>query len=271
MDERPSRIRWVVLVAAGVGSAVAGLVAAVQLVGAVNGPAGEQTVTEPLPTTTMPSVNPVARVLAGLREGNIAFYAPTELDLDEEATVRLVLSLQHSIEELEEEIEQALEELGEAQGTTILVSDVMIADLSGLGFAIDEITPTTQVVFGERLTDWRWSIVPTETGSRRLHLTLSALVSVNGSERPYTVRTFEAVLTVKVGWPERLSGFVGENWQWLWTAILVPLALLTWRYWTGRGNGDGRASRVPAGGAGTAARPRGAVRPRGRRRRRARR
>ncbi len=267
MNERPSRIGRIAVVAAGVGTAIVGLVAAVQLVGAVNGPAGEQTITEPLPTTTMPGVNPVGRALAELRKANIAFYAPTELDLDEEASVRLVLSIERSIEQLEEELEQ----LGEAEGATILVSDVMIADLSGLGFAIDEITPTTQVVFHEGLTDWRWSIAPTETGSRRLHLTLSALISVNGSERPYTVRTFEAVLAVRVSWPERLSGFVGENWQWLWTAILAPLVLLAWRYWTRRGNGERRSSRVPAGSARTAARPRARARPRGRRRRRARR
>ncbi len=255
------------LATAGVASAVAGLVAAVQLVGAGNGPTGEQTVTQPLPTTTVPSVNPVDRALAELREANIAFYAPTELDLDEQGDVRLVLSIERSIEELEEEIE----ELGETEGATIRVSDVMIADLSGLGFAIEEITQSTQVVAGEGITDWRWNIAPTETGSRRLHLTLSALISVNGSERPYTIQTFEAELTVRVSWPERVSGFVGENWQWLWTTILVPLALLAWRYWTTRRRGRGQKQTTHAPAVPTGVRPRTRVKPRGRRRRRARR
>lgn len=263
MDDGPSRIRRVVVVAAGVGSAVAGLIAAVQLVGPLSGQVGVQTVTEPVPTTTQPSVNPVDRALAELREASIAFHAPTELELDEEATVRLVLSIERSIEELEEEID----ELGETHGATIRVSDVMIADLSGLGFAIEEITQPTQVVAGEGITDWRWNVAPTETGSRRLHLTLSALITVNGSERPYTIRTFEAELTVRVSWPERLGGFVEENWQWLWTAILVPLALLAWRYWTTRRNGQKRT----VGSSRTGTGPRTAVRPKGRRRRRARR
>jgi hypothetical protein len=64
------------------------------------------------------------------------------------------------------------------------------------------------------------------------------------------VKTFERTLVVRVAFRERLETFVEENWQRLWSALLVPLAavLLQRR----------RRSRTPPTGStppGAAARP----------------
>jgi hypothetical protein len=40
------------------------------------------------------------------------------------------------------------------------------------------------------------------------------------------VKTFERTLEVDVTLRERLQTFVEGNWQWLWTALFVPLGAL---------------------------------------------
>jgi len=45
---------------------------------------------------------------------------------------------------------------------------------------------------------------------------------------PHTIRTFDRRVMIQVTWAKRLSGFLGQNWQWLWTAILLPLVAWLW-------------------------------------------
>ena len=37
------------------------------------------------------------------------------------------------------------------------------------------------------------------------------------------VRTFDRTIEVKVSVGQRLAGFVGNNWQWLWAVVVVPV------------------------------------------------
>ena len=76
---------------------------------------------------------------------------------------------------------------------------------------------------------WSWTVEPTAAGTRNLHLTLSALIDIDGTEETYTVKTYDRMWTVAVPWPDRVTGFAESNWQWLWTAILVPVVGLVWR------------------------------------------
>jgi len=105
----------------------------------------------------------------------------------------------------------------------------MVANLTGLDFDIERTSDARQPVATTGVTMWAWSIEPTDPGTRSLHLTLSALIDVDGNEETYTVKTFDRTWTVVVPWPDRVTGFAGENWQWLWTAILLPLVAFVWR------------------------------------------
>jgi hypothetical protein len=175
---------------------------------------------EPEPGPSPSEFGAIDRIIARLPRANAAFNAPTALALGESAVVQLRLSAQKSIRELKEEITA----LGEKEGANIKVSERMEARLTGLGFEIEAVTPETQGVSGQETTEWKWEIEPTETGTQRLHLTLTALIEVDGQASPRTVRTFERMLVVDVALSTRVSQFVGDNWQWLWTAILIPLA-----------------------------------------------
>jgi hypothetical protein len=88
---------------------------------------------------------------------------------------------------------------------------------------VEPVTPELQAVSGEDVTEWRWEIEATQTGRQRLHLTLTAIIELAGSQSPRTIRTFDKILEIRVSWSRRMSNFIGQNWQWLWTAILIPL------------------------------------------------
>lgn len=161
----------------------------------------------------------IDRIIEGLPQANLAFNAPSTLRLEEPAVIQVLLSGRRSIRRLQEQ----LTAFGRREGARIKASDAMEANLAGTGFRIEAITPAAQPVSGAGATEWKWEVEPTKTGTRRLHLTLSAILDLEGKESLYTVRTFERKLEVHVPLRERLSGFVGRNWQWLWTALLLPV------------------------------------------------
>lgn len=163
----------------------------------------------------------VDEALASLATGSIAFNTPETLAKGESAEIELLLSPRQSVEQLKDQ----LAEVGDREGARVGISDEMEATLAGRGFEIEAITPERQVVISNDLTRWKWDVEPTKTGTLRLHLTLTAIVDVEGERRPRTLRTFERTFTIRVSWSERVVGFLGANWQWLWTAIFAPVLL----------------------------------------------
>lgn len=75
---------------------------------------------------------------------------------------------------------------------------------------------------------WRWRVTPTHEGELRLSAVLTAPVVVDGKDTPYTVKTFDATVTVIVTPSTRAKDFVETNWKWLWTTLIVPV-FLWWR------------------------------------------
>jgi hypothetical protein len=101
----------------------------------------------------------------------------------------------------------------------------MKAYLTGSHFNIRLINGSAEkAVNPNETTTWRWEVEPTKTGQQALHLSLYALISVAGREKPYEVKTFDTDIKVNVTWFARAQDFVSGNWQWLWSVILVPLA-----------------------------------------------
>jgi hypothetical protein len=217
--------------------AAGGVATAAVVVGVASRPEAappSATATTPHPTTgggivTAPPPKPseghgsfsraIDKVLRDLPLANAAFNAPTTMHLNEPTVIQLLLSGQRPIRELKEKITA----LGEKEGATIKASDSMEAHLTGAGFTIEPVTPAVQLVSGEGVTEWIWEVEPTQAGKRRLHLTLSAIIDLRGKESTYTVRTFERTLNIRVTLRERLTGFAEDNWQWLWSALLIPI------------------------------------------------
>lgn len=126
---------------------------------------------EPPPQPSVMPFEEIDQVIRGLPWVNIAFNAPATLALGESVVVQLLLSPAQPVRRLKRQ----LTELGERRGARIKASNRMEARLTGVGFRIEAVTPEVQAVAGRQNTEWRWEVEPTGTGTRRLHLTLSAL------------------------------------------------------------------------------------------------
>lgn len=193
------------------------------------------------PATLDDSLAAVDRILQGMPLANIAFNVPEKLNLDDVGHVQLLLALGTPVE--------ALESLITAEGAkshaTIHVADRMEARLTGANFAITQVTDETQGISSTAPTQWLWDIKPQETGKQTLHLTLSALLMVDGSSTPRVITTFDRYIEVNVHWYSRVTGFVGEHLEWVWATLFVPAALWLFRLWK-RHRAQGRPRGPPA-------------------------
>ncbi len=173
-----------------------------------------------LPPTNSESLRFVDGVVEQLEFANVAFNAPPTVRLGERTIIELLLSSSFSIEELQKHIAAA----GEKHGFHIRVANHMRAELWGQGFKGEAILPQEQLVSTARTTEWKWDIQAVKAGEQVLYLTLSAVFYLDDRTTPYVIKTFEHRIKVRVVWTRWIASFVGGNWQWLWTALLIPVA-----------------------------------------------
>ena len=146
------------------------------------------------------------------------------------------MSAKTSIDELEKELEGE----GTKAGATIKISDRMEARLTGQYFSITAITPEVQAVSRKENTEWKWEVIPKIQGNQFLHLTLSALIMVDGVPTPRAIKTFDTTISVEVTNYQRVKLFIENNWQWLWAAILAPVAVGLWGLWWKKRSDDNK-------------------------------
>lgn len=168
----------------------------------------------------------IDQILSSMKLGNIAFNVPENMNIDEAKQVQLLLSLQDPIEELK----KSLQDEGKKYGASIQVGSRMEARLKGQKFTITAITPEVQAVSESSQTEWKWEVQPKETGNHRLHLTLSALLEIDGQSTPRMVKTFDKEIEVHITAGQRVQSFFSKNWQWLFTGLLAPVIVWLFRY-----------------------------------------
>lgn len=142
-----------------------------------------------------------------LDHGNITFNSPDTMNPRDTAVIQLVFGLKTTIDDLRQRLETAAEKRGER----IRVSDRMEARLSGSNFTIRAITPEVQDVSRSNHTEWQWEVKPSDDGRHDLHLTLSAILSVDGASPPKTIITVDQEVEVKTTWYQRVRSFFEKN------------------------------------------------------------
>jgi hypothetical protein len=159
-------------------------------------------------------------ILARFGKASIAFNTPSSLYIGEPRTIELRLSPTMSADSLRVEIHEP----GTIDTARVDVSTDMDARLTGSGFKIESQSAERQLVSATLPTVWRWSVEPSEAGRHALHLTLTAHYKVAGETRERSVQTFDREIDVHVRMLRRVADFTRENWKWLWTTMLVPVA-----------------------------------------------
>lgn len=168
----------------------------------------------------------VDEIVEKLEWGNIVFNAPQKMQFDSPEQIELLLSLKKTVQELQTELNRH----PEIESDRVRISNRMEARLSGKGFKIEALVPELQAVSGEETTKWKWEVIPTDYGSQRLHLTLTAIISISDKEAPRVIRTFDKNIEVEITLGQRIAGFIMNNWKWLWAAILVPIITFLWKF-----------------------------------------
>jgi hypothetical protein len=176
--------------------------------------------------------SPVDLILHTMQWGNIAFNAPTSMNLDETARIQLLLGIKQTIEELKQDIKVEIEKKhlsGDIEEARIKVAPlIMQAHLEGNSFEIKSITPDEQPISSEVTTEWLWEIIPKRAGRNILNLTLNAKLPIEGNSTYRTIRTFKKEIGVDVTSLQQTENFIKDNWQWLWTAFFVPVGAWLW-------------------------------------------
>jgi len=173
-------------------------------------------------------------------KGNVAYNTPPqEMRWQDSTDMELVLSpsTSDSIDDLKQKIKE-VKEAGEVKVEPVDVSQRMEAIVFSTpdpAFDVSSITgESQQPIIAEGDTEWRWKIIASNTGYKDLHLKLNIGLSSPQVGESFDFRPVEGFpvsfekISVKGTWWQNASNFVGSNWQWLWTAILVPLVALLW-------------------------------------------
>lgn len=155
-----------------------------------------------------------------------------EMKVEDNRTVRLFLSLatRERFESLRRDLEK-IDEVSETQRGCVGLSDRMKAALGGTKFEVEPQAEETQLIAAEQSTTWQWTVTATEKGRSPLYLNLHQEIMPAGGEpsyRPVTPPLYQAEVTIVATFSQRVSSFFSQNWQWLWAAILVPVAGWAW-------------------------------------------
>lgn len=167
----------------------------------------------------------IDQVLKKLPLGNIAFNVPHEINIDETHIIQLVLGLEATIDELK----QMIKAEDNKESANVRVSTTMEARLSGSNFAVTAITPEVQRISRSDATKWTWEIKPLKKGPQYLHLTLSALIDIDGKTTQRAIQTFDKKIEVEITGFQEMNIFLENNWQWLWAVILAPALGWLWK------------------------------------------
>lgn len=180
---------------------------------------GERASGQPLKPDPTSTEN-VDQLMGKMENASIAFNSPREINIHESAQIQVLLSLKDPPNQLKTLIAGE----GEKNIDNIKVSNIMEARLSGHMFEVTSIVPEIQAVSNREQTQWRWIIHPKKQGRHKLHLTLTALLEVNGQPTPRAIKTFDKTINVKVTTGQQIKFFFENNWQWVWAALLIPVA-----------------------------------------------
>lgn len=185
-------------------------------------PGGELKPGEPAPQPTSAAPNWAAIVRAELERlpvGRILFNPPSEMKLGQAERVEARIA-----ENETPALAEGLKGRGAPQIEPIQVSSFMKARLVGDAFEITALNEAEQLVAGDTFTEWAWDVTPIESGDQTLNLVVTVrilLPEVGEETRDYPV--MDRSIHVQVDPVYSTQRFLSNNWQWLASALFIPI------------------------------------------------
>lgn len=150
------------------------------------------------------------------------------MQVGDEDLVTLTVSLQEGREALRGRLEATARDEGRAASAgSIRVHEVMRANLVGTrGLEVRSLDGELDRLLTGGTQAWRWSLTAVAAGPQTLNLTLVALIE--GEEGVDVVDSWSRTIEVDVAPGRAVRNFLSANWQWIWSALIVPIAVLLW-------------------------------------------
>jgi len=166
------------------------------------------------------------REVAKLHEGKILFNPPSEMKQGKRERIEARVSF----EDIGAALSENLKGRAAPQIEPVKVSSIMKVILTGDqdAFAIEQFGTDEQIVKGRPFAQWSWDVTPLQSGKRSLHLQVTAVVSVAGHDKTIGIPVIDKRIQVHISPWFASRRFISNNWQWLWTVIVVPGAGLFW-------------------------------------------
>lgn len=187
---------------------------------------------EPHPTTPAPAPPPptvttpqeIARIIdeeiGKLPTGTIVYNPPKEMTVGISERVEARISR----EEFHEELIQGLKGRGVPKVEDIEVGTAMKVRLIGDKFNILSLSDEEQLVASSKYTQWAWDVIPLKAGSQVLHLSVTVIVPIPGhGDRQRTWPVIDKEINVKVNATHTMANWLGNNWQWFISTIIIPI------------------------------------------------
>ncbi len=162
-----------------------------------------------------------AQAEEALKKATVAFNKPGSMRLGDTVPIQLRLSRSSAPDALTKKITGP----GPVETAEVVVSKLVVARLSGAGFEITAGVGSDRPQAIKPAGDnyWEWDVTALSPGKHELHLTVSSIVRIEGTEAEDQILSYDEPIDIDVTWGQRLAGFVGSNWQWLGTVVVIPV------------------------------------------------
>jgi hypothetical protein len=160
-----------------------------------------------------------------INQVSLVFTMPPTANLQDRIRAQLMIDLNKSVDQLVVENKLNSNTITGTFKTTRIVTARLIAP----DFDVTAVESAEQVLLDGTTTKWNWELQPKSAGKHIVMLTVDATVEINGRDKTAHIRTFEEQVLIEVTAGQIISTFIANNWQWLWSTLLVPFALWFWR------------------------------------------
>lgn len=160
--------------------------------------------------------------------GNINYVLEDTMIVGKTTAINVTISENVDQATIIEEIETFEE--NNVKTIRIRISPIMRArliDPSEENFKIVSLTPEEQIVENDQITRWEWGVTPLKKGNHKLKLTVDILQDDN-CKNVEVHEDFIYVYSDK-GVLESVFEFMGKNWQWFLSTLIIPLTIWLYR------------------------------------------